>query len=434
MRKLDKLIEWLFYLFLFLLPWQTRLIIKDGILNGGYWEWGTISFFAIDLVFIMISLFFCCRVIFTDQTENGRLPKKMMFFVLLFLTFSFVSIFWAENRVISFYHWLRLLEGVFLFIFIQKINFSIVRAGWSLVLAGLVQISLALVQFINQNVFSSKWLGIAAQNVFQVGVSVVETAEGRILRLYGSFSHPNIFAGYLVFLIFVLFVLYFSSKNFWQKNLILFISSLATMTLYFTFSRAAWISLLINLILLVIFIFKKAAKNFRTPFFEFFGLVLIIFVMFSVLTARDFLVRIEARGRLENISVKERMLNFDRGQEIVKKNFLLGVGLGNYSWELFKKYPNLTSWDYQPIANIYLLILAELGLVGLLLFLSMVLFVFLRLGFNVHTPILASLLFVGLFDHWLFSLSFGILLFYLALGLLWKRYQPHEVTGEENIF
>jgi O-antigen ligase len=184
----------------------------------------------------------------------------------------------------------------------------------------------------------------------------------------------------------------------------------------------------------MIYIFKKAPRNFRNPFFEFFGLILVIFIMFSGLTFRDFMVRAGANGRLENISIQERVINFGRAEEVIRENFTLGSGLGNYTQKVFDKYPNLKSWEYQPVANIYVLILAELGFVGLILFLTMVGFIFLRLGFNAYGPLSLSLLIMGLFDHWIFSLSFGILLFWLALGLLWKRCFIHELTGSEKIF
>lgn len=434
MKKLDRLIEWVLYLFIFLLPWQTRLIIKEGFLNGGHWEWGTISFYALDFIFCLLFLLFCFKIIFEREQGKYRLPHKMFFLVALLLVYSLIGIFMAENKDLAFYGWLRLLEGAALFVFIQKINFSVVKAFWSFVFSGFVQLILAACQLITQNVFSSKWLGMAVQDSSKLGTSVVETADGRMLRLYGSFSHPNIFAGFLIFLIFILFVLYFSNKKSWQRIIILFTSSLATMALYFTYSRAAWVVLILSSLFLMIHILKKAPHNFRNPFFEFFGLILVIFIMFSGLTIRDFMVRAGASGRLEDISIKERIINFGRAEEVIKENFALGSGLGNYTQKVFDKYPNLNSWEYQPVANIYFLILAELSFIGLILFLIMVGFIFLRLGFNVFAPLFLSLLMMGLFDHWIFSLSFGILLFWLALGLLWKRCFMHELTGSEKIF
>lgn len=474
MKKLDKLIEWLFYLFLFLLPWQTRLIIREGVLNAGHWEWGTYSLYAIDIVFIILLILFCLRFLIYRLISNSKFlifkspPSqdpvgaeqflnsksqisdkkyestkikdkfpvlgKMSFLVIVFLIFSFLSIFWAKDSSLAFYWWLRILQGAILFFLIQKIDFSLLKASLSLALAGLFQLALVGYQFLNQKMFASKWLGIAAQDSAQLGTSVVETTGGRIMRVYGSFSHPNIFAGFLIFLIFILFVLYAYAKKSWQRNFILFFSSLITIALFLTYSRGAWIALILNVILLGLVIFKKSAARFRLPFFEFFGLIFIIIIVFSSISLRDLVVRVEGSGRLEAHSLNERVLNFQRGAEIIRENFLLGTGIGNYTLALFEKYPRLSSWDYQPVANIYFLILAEIGLLGLVLFLLIIGFTLLTFGLNIYSPILISLLITGLFDHWLFSLSFGIILLWLALGLVWKRCQKYELTGEERFF
>jgi len=436
MRKLDKLIEWVFYLFLFLLPWQTRLIVKEGILNGGHWEWGTVSLYGLDIVFILLAILFCFKNLtyFKNDEDKCLMPTKMFSLVVGFVVFTLISIFWAKDSSLAFYWWLRILQGAILFFLIQKIDFSLLKAGLSLAFAGLIQFILTAYQFVSQEMFSSKWLGVASQGLLQPGTSIVETTEGRILRVYGSLPHPNIFAGFLIFLIFILFVLYSYAKKSWQRNFVLFSSLLITISLFLTYSRAAWIALILNIILLGISIFKKSAVKFRQPFFEFFGLVLVVIIVFSSISLRDLMVRVEGSGRLETRSLNERVLNFQRGEKIIQENPLFGVGVGNYTLALFEKYPHLSSWDYQPIANIYLLVLVEMGLIGFFLFLLMFGFTFLRFGFNIYSPILVSLLVIGFFDHWLFSLPFGIILLWLSLGLVWKRCQKHELTGEESFF
>ncbi|MFN3301622.1 MAG: O-antigen ligase family protein [Patescibacteria group bacterium] len=421
MKRFDKLIELFFYFFLFLLPWQTRLIIKKGILNGGYWEWGTISLYAIDIVFFILLILNCFTrpnlKNFQFSIFNFQIVKLL---VICFLIFILLSCFWAKEKNLSFYWWLRICQGIILFFLVQRINFSFLKAGFSLILAGLIQSFLSFFQFINQSVFPSKWLGIAAQDPSQLGVSVVETVDGRFLRVYGSLSHPNILAGFLVFLIFISFILYSSVKKSWQKYFFLFSASFMSFALFLTFSRAAWLSLIVSLFIFALFLFKKSFKNFRVSFFEFFGLILIVALIFSSLFLKDLIVRVEIKGKLETHSVKERILNIQKGIEIIKENLFFGVGVGNYTFALYKKYPNLSSWNYQPLPNIYLLVLAELGIIGLTLFLLILYFSLLFSVFD-YQLLIVPLLILGFFDHWLFSLYFGILLFWLVLGLVWKK-------------
>jgi O-antigen ligase len=389
MRKLEKIVEYLFYLFLFFLPWQTRLIIKEGILNNGHWEWGTYSLYAVDIVFIILLVIFCLSRLIRSKLKITDKNLKLELLIIGFLLFVFLTVFWAKDSILAFYWALRVCQGVILFF------------------------------LINQKVFASKWLGIAFQDPTQLGVSVVETLEGRFLRVYGSLPHPNILAGFLVFLIFLSFILYLLVKKSLIKYFLLFSTSLITMILFLTFSRNAWLSLIITFVLVAIFILKKNSFNLSISFLKFFSLVLIVFLIFTLLFFNQVAERFKGKQRLEIRSINERILNFKIGKEIIKENFLFGVGIGNYTLALYQKYPDLKSWDYQPIANSYFLVLAELGFVGLIFFL-LILYFSLSNSINNYWFLITCLLLVGLFDHWLFSLPFGIILFWSTVGLLWK--------------
>ncbi len=419
MKKLEKIIELTFYFFLFLLPWQTRLILNQGKL-----EWGRYSLYTIDIIFILLLVLFCLNLYKKGKSINNikksLLLKKTSFLILFFLIISFLSIFWAKKLELAFYWWLRIFQGIILFFLLQKIKFDFIKAGFSLVFAGLIQSFLGIYQFINQKVFASKWLGIASQDPSKNGVSVVETVDGRLLRVYGSLPHPNILAGFLVFLIFLSFVLYFLIKKNWQKYFLLGVTGLMTLTLFLTYSRSAFVSLFFTFILSCLSLFKRNLNYLRLSFFKFFSLVVIIILVFFIFSFKDLMIRIKIKGRLEEKSINERILNFYRAIKIVKENFLFGIGIGNYTFALFEKYPDLAWWNYQPVANIYLLILAEIGVIGLISFL-LILFSSLFKSNLVGSIFFIPLLIIGLFDHWLFSLPFGILLFWLNVGFLWKN-------------
>ena len=53
-NTLQKIIEYGFYLFLFILPWQTRWIIVPGEINEGYFEYGTYSLYGSDILLIIL--------------------------------------------------------------------------------------------------------------------------------------------------------------------------------------------------------------------------------------------------------------------------------------------------------------------------------------------------------------------------------------------
>ena len=73
----------------------------------------------------------------------------------------------------------------------------------------------------------------------------------------------------------------------------------------------------------------------------------------------------------------------------------------------------------QPVHNAFLLIFAESGIFA---FLSLILFlVFLTKNGrrqNFSLAIIVSIVILMLFDHWLMSLPFGVLFFFLILGVI----------------
>ena len=72
MKFLNKIIEWGVYLFIFLLPWQTRLILKEGDLNG-YWEYGTASVYGTEiLLYFLFLLAIASLVIDKLQIQNYK--------------------------------------------------------------------------------------------------------------------------------------------------------------------------------------------------------------------------------------------------------------------------------------------------------------------------------------------------------------------------
>jgi len=54
---------------------------------------------------------------------------------------------------------------------------------------------------------------------------------------------------------------------------------------------------------------------------------------------------------------------------IIQEYPLLGIGVGNFVWEIRQMLDLLSSWIHQPVHNIYLLIASETGLIGLFIFL-----------------------------------------------------------------
>ena len=145
-------------------------------------------------------------------------------------------------------------------------------------------------------------------------------------------------------------------------------------------------------------------------------LLIAIFLMFDL-----FSPRINTKTRLEEKSITERTTGYNEAILVINKNIFFGIGFGNYSNSLNKLKAGYASWYYQPVHNAFLLICAEIGLIGLLFFLSLLMHCF-QINKNTTNmalifPIVSSLM----LDHWLWSLHFGILLFWVILGSIYKE-------------
>ena len=49
-KQWEKIINFFLCLVIFFLPWQTRLILREGELNNGFWEYGTYSLYFLDFL------------------------------------------------------------------------------------------------------------------------------------------------------------------------------------------------------------------------------------------------------------------------------------------------------------------------------------------------------------------------------------------------
>ena len=415
----------------FLIPLQTRWIIKEGILAGGAWEYGIVSLYGIDILFLITFILF---LVSHEGEEtfprfHGREKKhSSIFFTLIaFLIISFLSIYWASNQEVAVMAFTRLLEGAGLFYLIWKMPWK-KQAMIAWIASAVLQSILAMWQMIVQYIPANKWLGLAAQDPGILGTPVIETAVHRSLRAFSSFPHPNILGGFLVLGLVFLFYFYVSysrgrgcasslSKN-WQLALTV-ASIIVTCTgLCLSFSRSAWLALLLAIIGLFIF-HKNRAQVARYAL-----LIIIPAIVFTVLVPDLVVSRLSSGDRVEVISVTERSSQYIESFQIVKDYFLQGIGIGNYTDAIYNKIDSAKEpWQYQPVHNSFLLILAEIGVFGLLVF---VIFLY-YLGKIIRqkkAPISAAIL-VGIvvllfFDHYLWSLHAGALILWTGLGLVKK--------------
>jgi O-antigen ligase len=131
--------------------------------------------------------------------------------------------------------------------------------------------------------------------------------------------------------------------------------------------------------------------------------------------------RTSANSRLEVKSNTERIAGYSDAWQIIKQNPLNGIGLGNYTIALQKLKPNQPAWFYQPVHNVFILALTELGIPIFILFVTLLLYYFItrrqKLSiFNYQFSILAVVAILALFDHFWWTLPSGMLLIFVVAG------------------
>lgn len=404
-----KFISYLVYLLLFLIPLQTRLILRPG--NG--WEYKTVGIFGAEILLWLILLL---TVVF--YVRHIKAARKIDLRFLFFVALAVINYWVVPDKWVVIQQLIHVLEAGLLFWLLVSSQINRLNAVYAF-LGGLsLQAVLAIYQFLNQSTFASRLLGLTVHNSAMPGASVIENLAGRWLRAYGGLPHPNILGGYLalgILLIVILLSMHGLSKS---GRLVLLADTVLLATgLFFTFSRAAWLALLAALVIFLISEKRRAGKI-SNEIQIFASSIPLVFIMLSLIFAPILITRVTAQGRLENVSTSERIAGYKEAWQLLKKHPFLGVGAGNYTTAVYKELDSSRpSWTYQPLHNSWVLMLVELGLVGVLIILLALLYIFKYSLFDVPYALVVLFIVIGLFDHYLWSLYSGLILLAVGAGL-----------------
>ncbi len=418
---MGKLHRFFFYLTILLLPTQLGL---------HWWpQWATVlgrridylspTIYFTDVLIFLILISWVASPSFWQTSHRARpesqkdpgqarmtkkLNKNWGPLIIIGLLVS-LNIFFAINKPVAIFHWLKVLEFALFGFYIIKtkpklliINYALAIAIFYSSLIAIAQFFLqhsigGLLWFLGERTFTNQTPGIAQINWCFPNFSHCQL----LLRPYATFPHPNVLGGFLAVTVPILIS---QIRQMSQIRKIFYVSTILVglIALVLTFSRSAWIVGVLG-IAWVLFHFKP--KNF-IPF------AIIIFLLGSM-----FVKNFDATS--ESVIVREQ-LNVT-AINIWQHSPIFGVGLGNFLIELPKTLPSRTVYFLQPVHNIYLLVLSETGIVGLCGFFFLLWYV-LKKSKIFKFQIIAFLL-LGLVDHYPLTLQQGQLLltFFLSLGL-----------------
>jgi O-antigen ligase len=223
-----------------------------------------------------------------------------------------------------------------------------------------------------------------------INSSFMSLSTGEVLRGYGLFPHPNVLAGFAVAISLLAMRIY--RKRDYRFWIIIVTSILITVL---TFSRIHIVLLLVSLSIMATFQFKKHLFSFF-PF---------LIERFQTLT-------------FGSSSVQERLSLFKESLEIIKTNWIFGVGSGEFSRYLSSDIKTVSNISlFQPVHNIFLLLISEYGILGVLTFIPYLLYILIssNKGILFISISIFCIIGIGMFDHYLLSLPQGLLLLFLML-------------------
>ena len=462
--SISNILNILLKVFLFLLPWQTIWIYRESFLGGVKWEYGTLGFYATEILLWIIVVVFMIWYIKKFRVQSSKFKVRVtkdrvfLFSVLCLISYAIISAFWASDRDLAWQQGLRILEMFLLFfvLYLGPVDFKL-TVKW-LVLGAIIPSLLGIWQFLTQTTFASTLFGLAVHPAWQSGTSIIASETiGRWLRAYGPFSHPNVFGGYLVIVLWLslrggarattkqspgdlekikninlLGIASSADANRLPRNdMFFYLTSyvLCLTCLFFTFSRSAWLALLIGLVVLCWRNLSQPGKA-CLPARQGWGLFLIMPVVLFSLLSFIFFPLLQTRTSNSTISetrsITERTTGYREAWQMIKQNPVLGVGAGNYTVALWRMDKWRPVWELQPVHNVLLLFIAELGFVGVGLFLLVILTFFSfqltdsKYQLRCYLLSVICILPLLLFDHYLYSSYFGLMLSTVFFALFLK--------------
>jgi O-antigen ligase len=195
---------------------------------------------------------------------------------------------------------------------------------------------------------------------------------------FAIFQHPSYLS------MFIIFSVYIALEELFNKTVIkirkvlwLIVCLILLSAIYLLSSRAGMLATIISLPLYFLFKFRNNAINKYMGA----GIFLIILILLVILISNPRLhdyFKNESKTELIDKTLKESRLDIWKATlNIIKNNFVFGVGTGDIQDQLNKEYKRLGNTELIGVKNLnshnqYLEVIAEHGLVGLILFLSMI--------------------------------------------------------------
>ncbi|HOM78234.1 MAG TPA: O-antigen ligase family protein [bacterium] len=414
----------LFYLVLFSIPLNLG---KHFVVETSY-IYGKLVDYVIPTVYIQdILVFLLVLVTFPKLIKSfiKHISHWEFAFLILFFAGTALSVCSSQVPISANVGFSRLfLYSAFGFYVFSQINLLTEMPRLLRIFTFLLffQSVLGLAQWFNQGSIFNNYLFLGEQPYSMSTPNIVRTSWKGFSRVpsYGTFRHPNVLASFLV--LNVLFILGMRPKHPFYYCVVF----LSIVSLYFTFSVISLYGLIFG-----ISAFLIPKKNLGSFLFFIFwlGVFATLFLVFAPslylpLNLQNLIISFFA-----NPSVFRRRNLILVALKIFGASPLFGVGLNNslYYVDKFSVALSLPKFT-QPIHNIYLLLLSEVGIINFFFLATFFLLLFKKLYNSFLSTAsgkysrlflvqLTILLFFGFFDHYLITAQQIYLFSCLTVGL-----------------
>lgn len=343
-----------------------------------------------------------------DKTKNFWNRWLMVVLVLAIVVGNVVV---AQAKLVAVYRWLRVGQWLFTFYLVSKnkkdIEGKLLKViPWWII----IESFLALAQVVKGGSLQGIWWWFGERRFLlgNLGIAEMRVGNEAWVRAYGTFSHPNSLAGFLLL-----------AWIWWRKSPALRAPPLrkggilkwvvnwsALLGIVLAGSRTVWV-LSILILIQETRNEKQELKGVVEKVLIGIGLVaMVLGIVGNEYELKSFL------GGWDKDSWSKRVSLVVSAKNMFIDSPFLGIGNGNFV-SLLPKYQEKNIFWLQPVHNIFLLILSEIGIFGVVLLCKM----FGRIR-KKNWQILGIIIVTGMLDHYWVTLPQNFWLAAIILGLM----------------
>lgn len=366
------------------------------------------DFFIPIFMFILILLKLSGGIKLSDERKPPLLNYFFMFYLWVLL-----SALWSQEKDFSLLYSFLLIIN-FMYFYIGYIYINKEKEFWIFLLCWGVFLVFNVFVAVSQKI----WGGVPFLKLWEVrGVSEIWTT-----RVRGIFTHANSLSAFMSLSITLMigFLLYKKTHPYIKKIMYILIP-LCALSIALSYSRTGYLSLVIisYLFLMYYFLLQKKIKKFI--YYSFLTLILIgLTLLLLQKLFPDILLRISSiTWGKRDISTVTRIIFWKEAVKLFLKNPLTGIGIGQFA---FTK----VSGAHLHAHNVYFNILAELGIIGIMIFIK-ILYEIYKLIIHYYKQCTDST------KHLIASVGIGwiIVLFQFSFDYFWLNQFPNT---ESKIF